>query len=105
MSARAPALDYVQQACGCCPPRPVKLGMHDYLHPGFGILRLLKDGEDVWGDVHGEIQRPLIRCENIARREPDCDWRLSVEGPMYGVVYQRHGRNEWVAVERLDGFA
>lgn len=43
--------------------------------------------------------------EEAVAEDPDHDWRLRIEGPMVGVVYQRHGRGRWVAVERLKGFA
>ena len=43
--------------------------------------------------------------EEAVAEDPDHDWRLRIEGPMVGVVSQRHGRGQWVAIERLDGFA
>ena len=47
----------------------------------------------------------LGEIEEAVAADPDHDWRLRVEGPMGGVVYQRQGCAQWVAVERLDGFA
>lgn len=47
----------------------------------------------------------LSEIEECAAEDPDHDWRLEVHGPMYGVIYQRHGEGRWCAVERLEGFA
>jgi len=47
----------------------------------------------------------LADIEEVAADDPDHDWRLEIHGPMGGVIYQRQGCAQWVAVERLDGFA
>lgn len=47
----------------------------------------------------------LRDVEECCAEDPDNDWRLRIEGPLGGVVYQRHGCAQWVAIERLDGFA
>jgi hypothetical protein len=79
-------------------------------HPGFGFCDLTRDGEDhthyALTIFDGEEAVMLMQdFEDIAAGDPEHDWRLTIHGPMYGVVYQRHGESEWVAVERLDGFA
>lgn len=43
--------------------------------------------------------------EECAALDPSHDWRLAIHGPLGGVVYQRQGCGQWVAVELLDGFA
>lgn len=47
----------------------------------------------------------LGEIEECCAEDPDHDWRLRVEGPLGGAVYQRHGAGIWHPVERLDGFA
>lgn len=47
----------------------------------------------------------LGEIEECVAEDPDHDWRIVSEGPLGGVVYQRQGCAQWVAVERLDGFA
>jgi hypothetical protein len=103
---KLPPLEHAPRS-GClnCPPKPTRLNLNDYLDPGFGYVRVQRDGEDILFDVRGEIARPGRRAENAARKDPDHDWRIVIESGMGGVVYQRHGRNEWVAVESLRGFA
>lgn len=104
---RLPALkEAPRSGCGNCPPRAKKLGMKMDIHPGFGIVMLVRDGEtleeDLWGGV---LVEHYENRADAADPENEKDWRLRVEGPMSGVVYQRHAPRKWVAVERLDGFA
>lgn len=47
----------------------------------------------------------LSDIEDAVAEDPEHDWRLTVEGPLGGVVYQRQGCAQWVAVKRLVGFA
>lgn len=47
----------------------------------------------------------LSDIEEAVADDPDHDWRLEIHGPMGGVVYQRQGCAQWVAVKRLEGFA
>jgi hypothetical protein len=112
VTALAPLpVERVQSSCLCCPTRSsARLNLNANVHPGFGIVALVRDGESVWRDLWGGddgrgYQRHGRVAEGAARKQPESDWRLRVEGPMYGLVYQRHGANEWYAVERLNGFA
>lgn len=102
---KLPALEHVRNACLCCPDRPVRVPLRTNPHPGFGCVSLERDGEIVRSWYRYEDSRTFITFEKRAKADPDHDWRVRVDGPMYGVVYQRHGPKEWVAVERLDGFA
>lgn len=66
--------------------------------------------ESEWFDGDWYPERPcewvtLGEIEECAAADPDHDWRLEIHGPMGGAVYQRHGCAQWVAIERLDGFA
>jgi hypothetical protein len=97
----------VRSGCGNCPPRPATLPLDADIHPGFGIVRLTRDGETVEEDLWGGIlvEHYENRADATTRADQDPDWRLEVHGPMGGVVYQRHAPGEWVAVKRLEGFA
>jgi hypothetical protein len=85
---------------------------HWVYYLGEGWQTLVNDpGEEVEyfeGDWH--FDRPsdavtLGEIEECAALDPDHDWRLEIHGPLGGVIYQRQGCAQWVAVERLDGFA
>lgn len=55
--------------------------------------------------VHLAEALTLADIEAAVADDPDHDWRLEIHGPLGGVIYQRQGCAQWVAVERLDGFA
>ena len=104
--AKQPALKAVRSGCFNCPPRATKLDMKADIHPGFGIVVLQRDGEELEQDLWGGIL--VEHYENradAADPENEHDWRLYVDGPMSGVVYQRHAPGEWHAIEQLPGFA
>lgn len=100
-----PPLEHVHRACLNCPEKPVKMNLNGYYHPGFGGQSIIKDGETVISDFREDHPRIGRTAEKMAREDPEHDWRIKIDGPMYGVVYQRHGFRKWYAVERLDGFA
>ncbi len=65
-----------------------------------------------WHDWIGGVWHPrlhesvtLADIEEAVAEDPGHDWRLEIHGPLGGVVYQRQGCAQWVAVERLEGFA
>jgi hypothetical protein len=61
----------------------------------------------IGGEVYDALPEFLTLgdIEEAVAEDPDHDWRLEIHGPMGGAVYQRHGCAQWVAIERLDGFA
>lgn len=110
----------VRTGCLCCPPKPDVAPMDWQPHPGFGVLFLKCDdesvpefndycwtalGRDQWAiDWQGD-HITLGEIEEACAEDPDHDWRLEIHGPLGGVIYQRQGCAQWVAVERLEGFA
>lgn len=59
---------------------------------------------DWWPDwLHERVT--LGEIEECCAEDPDHDWRLRIDGPLGGVIYQRQGCAQWIAVERLEGFA
>lgn len=110
MSEKQAGIGAVRTGCLCCPPKPETAALDWDPDPGFGVVYLTRDGEnaltymrrDSEGDEAGMTVQDF---EDRAASEPERDWRFEVHGPLGGVVYQRHGEGEWVAIERLDGFA
>ena len=49
--------------------------------------------------------KTLLMIEKQARLEPEEDWRAIFDSGLRGAVYQRHGLNKWVLVEKNKGFA
>lgn len=92
---------------GClnCGSKPLRVKLNVRLHPGFGVTTLQRDGETVEQFFDYEDCPTFRRFENVARKDPEHDWRVKVDGPLSDVTYQRHDLNEWVAVESGMGFA
>lgn len=103
---KLPPLEHAPHS-GClnCGPKPLRVKLNARLHAGFGVTTLLRDGVGIESYFDYEKCPTFRRFENIARKDPDRDWRVRVDGPLSDVTYQRHGHNEWIAVERGLGFA
>jgi len=75
---------------------------------GFGFAGITKDEEVIYSEPHDaswEELPTLMKFENMARKDPDHDWRLILDGPLHGEEYQRQGRNLWIMVSSNMGFA
>ncbi len=94
--------------CGC--------GSHDTLEldrpigVGFGSAGYSRDGETLWEegmrDPDSEEPYPTAQeVENMAKAEPDRDWRIFYYAPLYESEYQRQGDGHWVLVREGMGFA
>ncbi|MFH1603472.1 MAG: hypothetical protein ABIH03_06160 [Pseudomonadota bacterium] len=89
-------------------PKVIKASMHTRIYNGFGGWRISKDDKTVFmGDPQGEWEDfpTLMKFENMARKEPDSDWRAGCHLPLRSAEYQRQGHNLWVLVESGMGFA
>ena len=102
----------LRTGCLCCPPKPGQAPMDWDPDPGFGVVYLMRDGENAMqymlhdGEESGGPASMTVQdFEDQASGDPNHDWRFEIHGPLGGVVYQRQGCAQWVAVERLEGFA
>lgn len=101
-----PPLEHAPHSgCLTCGSKPLRVKLNARLHAGFGVTALSRDGE--WVESYFDYEKcpTFRRFENVARKDPDHDWRVKVDGPLSDVTYQRHGPNEWVAVASGLGFA
>jgi hypothetical protein len=104
--ALLPALEHAPRlGCLNCGSKSLRVKMNARLHAGFGVTALVRDGECVESHYDYETCPTFMHFENVARKDADHDWRVRVDGPLSDVTYQRHGLNEWVAVEKGMGFA
>lgn len=93
--------------CLNCGTRPSEFPMRDQIAVGFGFAALTRDGQVVWS----EDNRPYEKClsgrqaENMAAKDPDHDWRITLDSPLSGREYQRHGPRKWMLIRQDTGFA
>ncbi len=98
----------VHQGCINCPPVLRKAKMDTKIAVGFGFAGVKRDGDIIfmadtiaeWKDIP-----TLMKFENMARKDPDHDWRLVLDAPLRSREYQRHSKNEWILVASGEGFA
>ena len=102
------ALKGAPNPCLHCPPIQPTLHMRTRIAVGFGYAAVTCDGKGVWHEPPNAEWKKLwtvLKAENRARKNPDADWRIVMDGPLHGETYQRQGRNRWVLIEKNQGFA
>jgi hypothetical protein len=74
---------------------------------GFGTAGYSKDGLDIWTEGGADDEEPpLVRdVERVAALDPNHDWRIYFEVPLYSAEYQRQGDGIWVLIRKGEGFA
>jgi len=100
-------IDPPPNPCLNCPdPKSTLLISDDIkIGVGFGTAMLTKNNEVVFSE-NGEDWNDLMStksAEDIAAKDPDQDWRITLNGPMHGEEYQRQG-GEWVLIGKNEGF-
>jgi len=95
---------------GClnCGPRPDVFAPDMRIGVGFGMASLTRDGAPVFVEESGMEWDQLMtgaQAEALASADPDHDWQITLEGPLSGRTYQRHGPGLWALIEQNQGFA
>lgn len=76
---------------------------------GFGYAIVTKDGEQIYDGERdwqeGREPKNVQHFEDMAKLDPDHDWRIVKDGPMHGETFQRQGDNNWVCIKSNEGFA
>lgn len=94
---------------GClnCGYKPGELPMDVQLYDG----NLQKNGKTVWDfhqDWDGKVEDGIMtvqQAEDLAKKEPDEDWRIYLLSALSEANYQRQGDNSWVLYETGQGWA
>ncbi|QDP43235.1 hypothetical protein Goe7_c02100 [Bacillus phage vB_BveM-Goe7] len=86
--------------------RECTLSMDAIISVGFGTAALQRNGETVYEESYAEEGVGTVQyAENLAREDPDKDWRIHFIGPFSQEHYQRQGDKRWVLYVRGDGIA
>lgn len=72
---------------------------------GFGGWTITLNGVLYFQSDSDEGGPPLSSIEEIARDQPDNDWRAEYTGMMRDATFQRQGENRWVLIASGPGFA
>lgn len=117
----------IAQGCLTCPPVQPLARFDMVIAFGFGYAAATKDGDLVFmersigHDVCSELSElwdamgpngyrdqgyPIVAdIEELALRDPDHDWRITLDAPLRSRTYQRHAPGTWVLIESGRGFA
>ena len=100
---KLPAIEPIRH-CNICPPRPQTIDLASLVHPGFGGAAVYAaDAPDLGTELRESDT--VQDAEDFAAGQPDHDWRLVINAPLYEATYQRQGEGHWVLVEKGPGFA
>ncbi len=105
---KLPGIRGGRHGCLNCGYTYTKLSMRGKIIAGFGGAIITKNSLTIYNEppeIEWETAPTLMKFENMARKDPDCDWRFSLDLPLRSATYQRHGKNEWVLIEKGMGFA
>lgn len=102
---KLPAIEGKHGGCLNCGPRPSYFPAEGQIAVGFGYAALHRDGEPVYIESSDDANMTGAQAEAMAAADPDHDWRIVLEGPLSGRVYQRHEAGQWALVQQNMGFA
>lgn len=93
--------------CGTCGYKEGVAGLGMRIAVGFGDAQLKKNGVIVWNEGNEEWEdcMTVAQAEELAKKDPDNDWRIWLYAPLSEIEYQRQGENEWVLIKTGMGFA
>lgn len=99
----------------CPPPIPQVAPMNMMIAVGFGDALVTKDDEIVYSEIEVEIFNETHEvnnpywtvqdAENEARKDPDHEWIIDLQGPLQGMTFKRMSEDNWVLIDQNRGFA
>ena len=104
---KLPAIEGTFGGCLNCGPRPSFFPADGVIAVGFGCAVLMRDGRTVYAEPQDGEDDYMTghQAEELAKADPDHDWKIVLEAPLSARTYQRHGPGEWALVEQGPGFA
>ena len=96
----------IHQGCLNCPPVEEIAPMDMLIAVGFGCAMVTCGKKVIYMEGRDdEGFHALAEFEEMAKLDPNHDWRVRLEAPLRGRVYQRHDIGKWVLIESTMGFA
>lgn len=96
----------IHQGCGSCAPVDCVAPLDMIIAVGFGTAQITKDNEIIFMEGYNDEDfRKLQEFEDMAKADPDHDWRALLVAPLREREYQRHDDDRWVLVHSGEGFA
>ena len=97
------------KGCFNCGSMHKTFPMEGLIAIGFGFAGVIKGDVLIYSEpINSEDPKDYWTgqdAENMALGDPDHDWRIQIDGPLYSSHYQRQGWEHWVLVYKDAGFA
>lgn len=91
--------------CACCGGNHAAYPLDSIFAVGFGASGITRDGVGVYEEQQRDDMPTLQEFEDMAKADPDHDWRMYRYGPLREAEYQRQGDGHWVLIREGEGFA
>ena len=97
--------------CLCCGGNHEIFPMDKKIAVGFGYASLEKNNEIIWSEdklpetATWDDFMSGAQAEELAKKDPDHDWRIKIIGPLKEGEWQRQGDNHWILYREGMGFA
>lgn len=96
----------VHQGCSACGPVEEIASLDMVVAVGFGCAMVTCGKEVVFMEKpNDENFRTLAEFEEMAMKNPNHSWLVTLQGPLRGRVYQRQDVGKWVLIKSNPGFA
>lgn len=101
----------LEEGCwnGCmnCAGAPRQLGLDKVLWGGGGVdsINVYSDNQLIWESELSNHEIFLSDIEKMAVEDPDHNWCVIFDGPLWGCTYQRQGEGLWLMIEKNRGWA
>jgi len=106
---KLPAIEGGSGGCACCGYQYQHLPLKSLIAVGLGMATVTKNNEIIYDEMENEINGNTLwtvqDAENLAKQEPDNDWRIHLVAPLSEKHYQRQGDGLWVLYKKGIGFA
>lgn len=96
----------IHQGCLSCPQVERIASLDMIIAVGFGVARVTRGKKIIFQEQYNDEDfHRLSEFEEMAKRDPDHDWRVLLDAPLRAGEYQRHGDGKWVLIASGEGFA
>lgn len=96
----------IHQGCLNCPPIERIAPLDMIIAVGLGVARVTRGRRVIFSEgANDENDHYLSEFEEMAKADPDHDWRVLLDAPLRSREYQRQGEGKWVLIKSGPGFA
>jgi len=103
-----PAIKSIGRTCLCCGETSEILELDTKLYFGFGGWVITKNGQEFFSsnpDLEWNENKDLEYIETLIGENTEDEFIARFDAPLRDATYQRHSKNNWVLIQKGEGFA